>query len=372
MGKKLFRYIFENVPNAVVFDGCMWDKKNNKKLLFTYSCEIKRERTAEMQPHAFLSKKPVDLFIMGEFTISDCRRLLCKINNNGVKQIILPYVTPEKRKQLLRKIKGRESDNPELFKFIQDPDEYLKGTSVQKYYYISGNGNEKLSFEEGVKIHLEQYSELLSRIISIEGKELPLRKAGGFSQNQMYFYLSDCGQEFGSSKLALFCMPLETEAEKMDSVFQAFMMDSAQDCSIDMSEDDCNCAVKCMLYRDHAVFRHAKDRRDGKMRMGALLSGCIESDEQMEQLRERMGRFMPRVRIFSMLPGLYSMRILNEIAKEQKRDELYCVCPEGLDLSADSLKEILFHNPRNRIVGLSEKYGCCLNGYLSDKEDNVL
>ena len=180
MGKKLFRYMFENAPNAIVLNGCMWDNKKNEKMLYIYSNGTMEEEASADITHVFHSKEMIDLFIMGGFTIGDCRRLLYQIHHNGVKKVILPYVMPQIRMQLRKQVERGEPDGLELQQFIQDPDGYLKESSVREYYFISGNGNEDISLEEGDEIYSEQHSELLSRIISIEGKELPVRKAGSF------------------------------------------------------------------------------------------------------------------------------------------------------------------------------------------------
>ena len=185
----------------------------------------------------------------------------------------------------------------------------------------------------------------------------------------MFFYLSDCGQEFGSSKLALFCMPVENDVSQVDMVFQAVIFDSGQNCHIDMSEDDCKCAIRCMLYHDHDVFRHSRDRKNKKMRMGAFVFGGVFTDAQMKKLCIRMQSYLPMVRVTALMPELHSGRLLKEIAKQQGSDELYCICPKDFHIMPDFLGEMVMRNPRNRLVGLSEHYGCCLNGYLSAKED---
>ena len=58
MGKKLFRYMFENAPNALIMTASMWDKENDDITLSVYSSEfIERNCEEKRKFHIFQSKK---------------------------------------------------------------------------------------------------------------------------------------------------------------------------------------------------------------------------------------------------------------------------------------------------------------------------
>ena len=52
-----------------------------------------------------------------------------------------------------------------------------------------------------------------------------------------------------------------------------------------------------------------------------------------------------------------------------EKNAVFWICPFGTQLQNQVLREIKVKNARNRIIALNEKYGCCFNGFLTEKEE---
>lgn len=79
MDTRLFRYLFQNTSNAIVMTGCTWDKGAQEQSRYAYSCEMShnnwRVNKRNGIKHVICGSSPVNLFVMGAFSIEDCERL---------------------------------------------------------------------------------------------------------------------------------------------------------------------------------------------------------------------------------------------------------------------------------------------------------
>ena len=54
-----------------------------------------------------------------------------------------------------------------------------------------------------------------------------------------------------------------------------------------------------------------------------------------------------------------------------KKNAVFWICPQCSKMQNQVLREIKAKNARYRIILLNEEYGCCFNGFLTEKTDQV-
>lgn len=412
MDARLFRYLFENTQNAIVMNGCTWDKEMREQIRYAYSCEMSHNnwRTdARHKPAGILcSNSPVSLFVMGTFSIEDVERLIYAINHGGVDTVIVPYVTTIHRFMIMQTLAFCEIEDPDVIGFLREPYMYLKNSDVKKFYFIYGNGR---NFENTEKelypgYHFElQDEEILDIIQEMEGYRIPVMKAGYIIENRMLFYFGYYGtdlrmirhfvhhyaksgrierygkrelqkmlhvymKDFGDpalDSLTLFCSPVEIIATRTDCVLNTIVIDKEDFCHADIESDEGKCSVKCMLYNDYDVC-HCHRKEKAELRAGVLLLGNIKLGKWLPELKYRYKVIENQIRAVT-VPNCGHIDNWNRdlLKLNTKKNVVFWICPLQTQTSDKLLKEIKTSNARYRIVGLNEKYGCCINGFLTEK-----
>lgn len=414
MDARLFRYLFENTSHAIVMTGCTWDKEANQQIRYAYSCETKhsnwRVSCRKKAKEILYSDGPIDLFVMGSFSIADIERLIYAIRYGKTDTVILPYVPPIQRFMLLQDIalRGMGEYHSDVAEFIRAPYLYLVNSSVRKFYFIYGNGKiyqrkEKTWYPEH---QFECQDEvILNMIEELEGYRIPVVKAGYIIDNRMLFYfgyygvnlhlitkfvkqylkegpiekfderrlqkmLLLCKNEFGDpgmDSLTMFCSPIEVIATKTDCVFNAIVIDKEDFCHANIESDEGRCSLKCMLYNDYDVC-HCHRTEEAELRAGVLLLGNVNLNKYMTELKQRYHVINDQIRAIT-LPNCGNKNNWNSELMEfdVRKNAVFWICPLQSQTPDKVLREIKSKNARYRIIGLNENYGSCFNGFLTEK-----
>ena len=396
--------------------GCTWDKGAGEQSRYVYSCEMSYNdwhiNKKYGVKHVFCGTSPINLFVMGAFSIEDSERLIHAIHNVKLDTVIIPYVAPIQRFFIIQTMVRRGQQNKEVMEFIKNPYSYMQKAPVQKFYFIYGNGKTYEKTEEEIYpgYYLkDQDKEILNIIEEMEGDYIPVKKAGYIVDNRMLFYLGHFGvdlrmvyrfvsqypqkellgesnkrifqkmllfyrKEFGNSEmdtLTLFCSPLEVTASKTDCVLNLIVVDKEDLCHADIEEDEGRCTVKCMLYNDSDVCRCHRTE-EAELRAGVFLLGNIRMDMFFQELKQRYQSIENQIRAIT-LPSCGHIHNWNRdlLQLDTKKNVLFWICSLKPQTSDRVLREIKIHNARHRIVGLTENYGCCFNGFLTEKSLDV-
>lgn len=416
MDVRLFRYLFENTSNAVIMSGCIWDKGVQEQLCYVYSCEMNHNplETNWQNGDGSLSYNgsSVHLFIMGSFSFEDAVRLIHTIRKDAPDMVVIPYVAPIQRFLIMQMIQGQEIKDPDIIEFIKAPYLYMKKSQVKKFFFIYGNGKtfEKTEIEMYPGIYFEsQDKEILDIIEEMEGYRIPVVKAGHMINNRMLFQFGYFGidlrrirhflfhyaksvwidkiderqimkmllayrkafSDHGMETLTMFCSPTEIIATQTDCVLNAIVIDKEDFCHADIEKDDGRCTIKCMLYNDYDVC-HCHRTEETELRAGILLLGNIRLSKHFKELKNHYKMISSQIRAVSVpnCGNIYNWESsLTDM--DVKKNAVFWICPQCSKMQNQVLREIKAKNARYRIILLNEEYGCCFNGFLTEKTDQV-
>lgn len=414
MDARLFRYLFENTSNAIVMTGCTWDKEVREQIRYAYSCEMShnnwRIRHRQEDEKILCSANPVNLFIMGSFSIEDAQRLIYAIHHGGVHTVVLPYVTTIHRFVIMQTLVSRGIEDEEVIEFIREPYLYLKKSTVKKFFFLCGNGKtfEKTDAELYPGYYFEpQHKDVLDFIEEMEGYRVPVVKAGHIVDNRMLFYFGHFGadmrlvkqfvhhyaksgriqnygkrelqkmlliylKEFGDpgmDSVTMFCSPIEILAMQTDCVLNTIVIDKEEFCHADIEADEGKCSVKCMLYNDYDVC-HCHRTEAAELRAGILLLGNIRLAKYVKELRQHYKAVSQQIRAVS-IPNCGNLHNWDRKLADMdaKKNAVFWICPLHVQMPDQILRDIKNRNARYRIIALNEEYGCCFNGFLTEKAE---
>lgn len=416
MDARLFRYLFENSSNAIIMSGCIWDKGVREQLRYVYTCEMSHNSAEQRQQEGNGSMRyhgsPVHLFIMGSFSLEDVQRFIYTVRHDTVETAIIPYVAPVQRFLVMQVMISQGIRDSEVMEFVQSPYLYLKKSGIKKYFFIYGNGKTfgKTEVEMYPGFYFEfQDKEILDMIEEMEGYRIPVMKAGHIINNRMLFQFgyfgidlyrirhflfhyaksmriekvderevlkmllayrksfSDCGLE----TLTMFCSPTEIIATKTDCVLHTIVIDKEDFCHADIERDNGRCSVKCMLYNDYDVC-HCHRTENAELRAGILLLGNIQLSKHIQELRCHYKKVNQQIRAIS-IPNCGNVYNWESSLTDMNagKNAIFWICPLSAKMKSQLLREIKSKNARNRIIVLNEEYGCCFNGFLSEKEEET-
>ncbi len=414
MDVRLFRYLFENTSNAVIMSGCIWDKGVQEQLRYVYSCEMNHSPLEQNRQNGngpmLYNGSPVHMFVMGSFSLEDAERLIHTIRNDVVGTVIIPYVAPIQRLLIMQSVVKKGIRDQEVMEFLQTPYLYLKKAKVEKVYFIYGNGKafEKAEHEMYPGFYFEtQDQEILDIIEEMEGYRIPVMKAGHMVNNRTLFQFGYFGidlhrirhflfhyaksarigkidereimkmllayrkafTDHGMETLTMFCSPTEIIATQTDCVLNTIVIDKEDFCHADIERDDGRCTVKCMLYNDYDVC-HCHRTEKAELRAGMLLLGNIRLNKHIQELQRHYRVVAPQIRAVS-VPN--SGNVYNWESSfmnlDEKKNAVFWICPMSGQIQNQVLGEIKAKNARFRIIVLNEEYGCCFNGFLTEKTE---
>lgn len=416
MDTRLFRYLFENSSNAVIMSGCIWDKGVREQLRYVYTCEMSHnsaeQRRQDGDEPMLYNGSPIHLFIMGSFSLEDAQRLIYTVRHDTVETVIIPYVAPIQRFLVLQAMLSQRIIDPDVAQFLQSPYLYLKQSGIKKFFFIYGNGKvfAKTEMEMYPGFYFEsQDDEILDIIEEMEGYRIPVMKAGHIINNRMLFQFGYFGidlyrirhflfhymksmriekfddrqvrkmllayrkafSECGMETLTMFCSPTEIIATKTDCVLNTIVIDREDFCHADIERDDGRCTVKCMLYNDYDVC-HCHRTENVELRAGILLLGNIQLSKHIQELQCHYKAVSQQIRAISIpnCGNVYNWE--NSLADMNvRKNAIFWICPLSANTQNQMLKEIKSKNARYRIIVLNEEYGCCFNGFLTEKEEET-
>ncbi len=413
MDVRLFRYLLKNTSSAVVMSGCTWDKGAQEQVRYAYTCEMVHNSAGKSQQSRFEQSScssPLNLFIMGSFSVEDAQRLIDTIRCGSVNTVILPYVVPIQRFLILKTLVSKEIMDKDLLDFIQTPYLYLKKTAVKKIFFIYGNGSLFDKTECGMypgNYFEFQDKETLDMIEEMEGYRIPVMKAGYIIDNRTLFYFGHYGADlpmirqfisryartlrlekidereiqkmmlvyqkvFADSRLdtlTVFCSPTEITASQTDCVFHAIVVDKEDLCHTDIEMDEGRCSVKCMLYNDYDVC-HCHRTQEAELRAGILLLGNVKLRKYLKEIRERYKIVEQQIRAVT-IPNCGNIQNWDKELTELDvgKNAVFWICPLHTQMPDQVMREIKSKNARYRIIGLNDDYGCCFNGFLTEKTE---
>ena len=413
MDVRLFRYLLKNTSNAVVMSGCTWDKGAQEQVRYVYSCEMVHNSFGKYDwngmTEMFCSSR-LHLFVMGSFSAEDAERLIGAIRSGIVDTVILPYAAPIQRFFIMQTLLSRQEHSQDVLELIHAPYLYLKKAGIKKIIFLYGNGRrfENTQKELFTGDYFEcQDKEILDIIEEMEGYRVPVMKAGHIIDNRMLFSFGHFGTDlhkirqfifryarnariekidereiqkmllvyqkvFTDSRmdtLTMFCSPIEITASQTDCVLNTIVIDKEDLCHADIEQDEGRCSVRCMLYNDYDVC-HCHRTEAAELRAGILLLGNIRLAKYVKELRQHYKAVSQQIRAVS-IPNCGNLHNWDRKLADMdaKKNAVFWICPLHVQMPDRILRDIKNRNARYRIIALNEEYGCCFNGFLTEKAE---
>lgn len=126
-----------------------------------------------------------------------------------------------------------------------------------------------------------------------------------------------------------------------------------------------------MLYNDYDVC-HCHRTEETELRAGILLLGNIRLSKHFKELKNHYKMISSQIRAVS-VPNCGNMYNWESRLTDMnvKKNAVFWICPQSSKMQNQVLREIKAKNARYRIILLNEEYGCCFNGFLTEKADKV-
>lgn len=145
MEARYFRYQYENTQDGILQSGCIWDRRVDKKTTYLYAAGEYAgiPRIARDQEKKWGRKAPetiLDIFVLGAYTVPYICRLLEILQEQGVRTVVLPYIPPMIRMNMMTYLEKNGTTDRELQRFLGAPYSYLKEQGVENIYLLYGNG----------------------------------------------------------------------------------------------------------------------------------------------------------------------------------------------------------------------------------------
>lgn len=391
MEARYFRYLFENVPDGIIQWGSIMDTRSGEKLNYVYLSEnnLRRVNIHSYQTLAgavnHLPENKIDLLVLGEFKVFYIMSLLQILKTRRVHTIVYPYISPIQRQILSESLPFQE----DVREFILRPYRTLSRMGVSEIHCLYGNGKHITSNPDGIpegKFFEKADSEVLQRVEQLEGRHLPLEKAGYMVCCDWLFYFGVYGIKLEDiysgekernreipliqATVTMFAGPLHDGPSWVNSMFTGKTFTRELCCARKQELGEYECDMHCMRYQDHSVLRqHTKKDRKGSC-FGILLLGNLNLNEYMTDLTRRYHSIGKRIRILTIPDGAnfdkWNPQIL---AMFSGPDFRYWVAAMNRSASGEVIKDIIFSNAYYRLVHVNAEFGSCFSGYLVDKNE---
>lgn len=145
-------------------------------------------------------------------------------------------------------------------------------------------------------------------------------------------------------------------------------------CSSAMRDGNHACAMRCSLYNDFDLLKRHNERPGAGCVTGTLLLGNVQLKRHGNRLFTELRKERPgggNIRFVAPPAGgnreYWSSELLRELPKE--RYNRYFFFPEAARGNTGAWKEILSCSMRNRLQLLTEDYGVCAGGFISEKAE---
>lgn len=385
MEARYFRYQYENTEDGIIQSGCIWDAEMSVKTAYLYMSgeyapipKLKRRKEGGLK--IIPQERPVDILVLGAYTITYIRRLIEILQERRVRTVILPYVPPMIRLKLSTYLIKEGACSEAVQKFMSAPYAYLKGKNVENVYLIYGNGpaleGEARGWQEGH--YFERVDEKLqSMITEMEGAEIPVYRAGFIIENHWFYYYGFYsvdipwdGTKIPLDTITMFAGPANSRNEDVDGLFSAKVYTREQQCSVHIENQYEKCALKCLYRNDYVVMKKHMDQNHENLRAGVLNLGNVNLKANVKSVIARYGAFLHQVRVIA-VPNCgngeyWDSKLLSVFTG---LDLEYYICACGKNTDSNVIRDIVTSSSFNRFINVNEEFAYCFSGYIVQKEE---
>lgn len=424
MRGRYFRYIYENEEGNLFHIGSIYNKEkwnvtNWIYMVGSYYRHTQFLNEPELYAASDVIPKNIDILVLGGCTVGDVNKLVYITGNYRIKTIILPYLTPLQRLVLMEEASEKNSRGKEIHQFLKEPYLFLKKAKIGQIYFLYGNGENLLQNPEelGEGVHFGEISEKERSLIqTMEGRDIPVMRAGYIVENGWLFYfgvygpdihmLSDFtrdyfshmeniyatsenldedyaeqtkrlvqeyGRKFGNSSAVsavMFEGPIHASLDENESFVTLKEAGSIAGCRVWEGRLDTGCTIKCMHGGEYDVMQYGKRSIGPEGRFGMLLLGNANLNRYYPDIAQRFGNMRRRIRGIG-IPNCgsgedWNYQILNLFAEDGR---LYWICNKHDITSVGVVGDIVLSSSQNRLLMLESHSACCFSGYIIPKED---
>lgn len=385
MEARFFRYEYEYTQDGVIQSGCIWNIKSGEKTTYLYMAGeytlIPRIRQKNEGGCSGLSEDGVlSMFILGAYTVPYIRRLVEILGERGIRTVILPYVPPATRLNMITHLVKERNCTEKLQKFLEAPYAYLKEEGVENVYLLYGNGTD-LGREIG-KMKEGHYFEMTDQrlqdmIRDLEGAFVPVYYAGYIIENQWLYYfgfynvsVSWSGTRLTTDTITMFAGPVHIRSKEMNCLFTARIHTREQCCNVGEDHYE-NCLLKCIYCSDYDVLKGHTDKNHDILKAGVLNLGNVNLNTDLRYVAERYSSVLEQVRGIS-IPNCGDKRFWNKklLSIFTGTDLKYYIYTCGKSMSNSVISDIVKSESFNRFIYVNKKSACCFFGYIAPKDEN--
>lgn len=406
-----FRCMYENSVGGIIFSGMVKDHLSGTSVEFkcTAGVEIPKTeyREAQTKQRPLENDRELDYFFLSSYTPPMIHVLMQEIKRRRVHTVILPYVTPVARLQILsdyesghvgmqkKRALGRQTEGSgvsvriadEVAEFLKSPDAVLQKLGVKKRYFLYQNGKDLprdyagmdqaiTSMEEGEYFE-EPSAELCAYVESMEGQSINLKKAGYIKKANWLFYPGVYGPDirnadrslYTHTTMVLYTGPVDTDCSKIVAKVHESSINMETRCrnqDLDSSVTGC---VKCLYDSEYVTFRSINKDPVPHEVFGHFLLGTYNLNRHLGEMLNRFSGIREMIRINaipncgskeswnrcfpSLFPGNYSKFWFLNIMP-------YTDSQVMLDIAKTS--------PRNRFLLGTDQISYCISGRILKKD----
>lgn len=386
MEGRYFRFQYENTQDGIIQSGCIWDADYKRRTIYLYMAgeyaeiskiKLKAEEGLNIVPQEI----PLDIFVLGAYTIPYIRRLIEIVQERPVRTVILPYVPPTIRSKVVTYLKKGGEYTEECKQFLGAPHAYLKRHGVENVYMIYGNGpifdEKSCSIDEGHYFHKID-RQMQEMIIEMEGAEFPVYQAGYIVENEWLYYFGFYsvdivrgGRTMSLDTITMFSGPVYHKTKDLNCRLSSKVFTKQQRCNIEIKGRYETCALKCLHRNDYDRMKKHLDENHEVLKLGLLNLGNVNLNTNLSHIITRYAAVLEQVRGIS-VPNCGNKKNWNKklLPFFKGMDIRYFVCSDGDNTDSEMVKDIVFSNSFYRVIHVDEEYAYCFSGYLIPKEEN--
>lgn len=386
MEERYFRCQYENTEDGIIQSGCVWNNESGNKTTYLYMAgeytqRPKTKRRKEGGPNIIPQESVLDLFVLGAYTIPYICRLTEILRERKVRKVVLPYVPPTIRLELITYLAGTGECREEIQRFLSAPYAYLKAQGVDQVYLLYGNGpafcGEVGELKEGT--YFERVDDQLQAMITdMEKAPIPVYYAGFIVENEWFYYFGFYGVDLlwnGSRNsfdtITMFSGPVNIKNGEVHCLFSSKVFTRAQHCSIEMKDQYENCALKCIYRNDYDRIKKHMDANHEVLRVGLLNLGNVNLNTSLKSVIARYGAVLEQVRGIA-IPNCGDKKSWNKrlLSVFTGMDLEYYICACGKNTDSGVIRDIVTSSSFNRFINVNEEFAYCFSGYIAPKEED--
>lgn len=388
MEARYFRYQYENTEDGIIQSGCVWSDAIGNKTTYLYmageySQIPKTKRRREGGLNIIPQESALDLFVLGAYTVPYIRRLTEILKERKIRKVVLPYVPPTIRWDIITYLTDKGECTEEVQCFLSAPYAYLKGKGVGQVFLLYGNGptfhGEVGDLEEGN--YFERVDDQLQAMITdMEKAPIPVYYAGFIVENQWFYYFGFYsvdmlwnGSRNSFDTITMFSGPVFIKNEEVHCLFSSkvFTREQHCNCNIDAKDQYENCALKCLYRNDYDRIKKHMDANHDVLRVGLLNLGNVNLNTSLKSVIARYGAVLQQVRGIA-IPNCgdkksWSKKLLSVFTG---LDMEYYICACGKNTDNGVIRDIVTSSSFNRFINVNEEFAYCFSGFIAPKDEN--